>query len=93
MLFSLQAAIHLKDIPGGTVKKKKNPPVNAGDASSVPGSGIYPKVGNGNLLQYSCMENSMERGAWQATVHEVANTYTRIPLKLTQHCKSTLYFI
>ena len=32
------------------LKKKKNPPVNAGDASSVPGSGIYPKVGNGNLL-------------------------------------------
>ena len=47
-----------------SVKKKKNPPVNAGDASSVPGSGIYPKVGNGNLLQYSCLENSMERGVW-----------------------------
>ena len=44
----------------------KNPPANAGDAGdigSVPGSGRFPGVGNGNLLQYSCLENSMNRGA------------------------------
>ena len=51
----------------------KNLPANAGDArfmGSVPGSGRSPGVGNGNLLQCSCLENSMDRGAWWATVHE-----------------------
>ena len=53
----------------------ENPPANAGDArdaSSVSGSGRFPGVGNGNPLQYSCLENSMDRGAWQAIVHGVA---------------------
>ena len=51
--------------------KKKNPPPNAGDArdtGSIPGSGRPPRAGNGNPLQYSCLENSMDRGAWWATV-------------------------
>ena len=48
--------------PGGTVVK--NPPANAGDADSIPGSGRSPGVGNGNPLQYPCLENSMEREAW-----------------------------
>ena len=51
-----------------------NPSVNAGDArdeSLIPGSGRSPGEGNGNPLQYSCLENSMDRGAWQATVHGV----------------------
>ena len=51
----------------------KNLPANAGDAramGSSPGSGRSPAVGNGNLLQCSCLENSMDRGAWWATVHE-----------------------
>ena len=55
----------------------KNLPANAGDArdsSSIPGSGSYPGVGNGNLLQYSCLENVMDRGAWLATVHGVTKT-------------------
>ena len=56
--------------PGGSVVK--NPPANAGDVGSVSGSGKPPEEGHGNPLQYSCLENSMERGAWQATVHEVA---------------------
>ena len=46
----------------------KNPPANAGDkrdAGSIPGSGRSAAVGNGNPLQYSCLENSMDRGAWQ----------------------------
>ena len=53
----------------------KNPPANAGDTrdlGSIPGVGRSPGVGNGNPLQYSCLENSMDRGAWRATVHGVA---------------------
>ena len=46
--------------PGGVVVK--NPPANAGDADLIPGSGGSPGVGNGNSLQYSCLENSMDRG-------------------------------
>ena len=45
---------------------------NAGDLALIPGSGRPPGEGNGNLLEYSCLENSTDRGAWQATVHEVA---------------------
>ena len=51
----------------------KNPPANAGDvrdAGSIPGSGRYPREGNGTLLQYSCWENLMDRGTCQAIVHE-----------------------
>ena len=50
----------------------KNSPANAGDArdaGSIPRSGGSPGVGHGNPLQYSCPENSMDRGAWQATIH------------------------
>ena len=57
----------------------KNPPANAGDmtvAVSVPGSGRSPRGGNGNPFQYSCLENTMDTGAWQATVHGVANSQT-----------------
>ena len=43
---------------------------NAGDLGLIPGSGRSPGEGNGNPLQYSCLENSMDRGAWQATVHK-----------------------
>jgi len=57
----------------------KNPPANAGatrDAVSIPGSGRSPGAGNGNPLQYSCLENPMGRGAWWATVHGVAKSRT-----------------
>ena len=50
----------------------KNPPANAGEAGLIPGSGRSHGEGNGNSLQYSCLENLMDREAWQATVHEVA---------------------
>ena len=49
----------------------KNPLANAGDAGSIPGSGRSPEGGNGNPLQYSCLGNPMDRGAWKATIHEV----------------------
>ena len=44
------------------------------DLGSIPGSGRFPGEGNGNLLQYSCLENTMDGGAWQATVHGVAKS-------------------
>ena len=55
--------------PGGPVVK--NPPANAGDVGSIPGSGRLPGEGNGNPLQYCCLENPMDRGAWWGTVHGV----------------------
>ena len=57
----------------------KNPPANAGDlgdAGSIPGLGRSPGEGHGNPLQYSCLENPMDRGAWWATVHSVAKSQT-----------------
>ena len=57
----------------------KNLPANAGDirdASSIPGLGRTPGEENGNPLQYSCLENSMDRGAWQATIHGVTRSQT-----------------
>ena len=54
----------------------KNPPANAGDPGSNPGLGRLPKEGNGYPLQYSCLENSMDKGAWRATFHEVAESDT-----------------
>ena len=47
---------------------EKNPPANAGDAGSSPGLGRFPEVGYGNPLQYSCLENPIDKGAWWATV-------------------------
>ena len=55
----------------------KNLPANAGDmgdAGFIPGSGRSPGRGHGNPLQYFCLENPMDRGAWQATVHRVAQS-------------------
>ena len=63
--------------PGST--SSKEPTCNAGDirdGGSVPGLGRSPGVGNGNPLQYSCLENPMDREAWQATVHWVTKSWT-----------------
>ena len=59
-----------KGFPGGSAVK--NLPANVGDMVSIPGSGRSPGEGNGNPLQYSCLENPTGRGAWWATVHGVA---------------------
>ena len=56
----------------------KNLPANARDAGLIPGSGRSPEEGNGNPFQYSCLENSMDRGAWRATVHRVTRSQTRL---------------
>ena len=53
---------------------------NAGDPGSIPGSGRSPAEGNGNPLQYSCLENPMDRGAWRAIAHGVAKSWTRLRL-------------
>ena len=54
----------------------KNLLANAGDTSSIPGSGRSPGGGNGNPLQYSFLENPVDRGAWQVTAHEAAKSQT-----------------
>ena len=59
----------------------KNPPDNAGDIRDVgliPKLGRFPEEGNGNPLQYSCLENPMDRGGWQAIVQGVAKSQTRL---------------
>jgi len=62
--------------PGGSAVK--NPPVSAEDVGLIPGSGKSSGGGNGNPLQYSCLENPMDRGAWPARVHGVAKNWTRL---------------
>ena len=59
----------------------KSPPANAGDLrdmGSIPELGRCPGEGNGNPLQYSCLENSMDRAAWWATVHRVTKSQTQL---------------
>ena len=60
--------------PGGSDGKESA--CSAGDLGSIPGSGESPGEGNGNPLQYSCLENSVDRGAWPAVVHGVAKSQT-----------------
>ena len=60
--------------PGGADGKESA--CNAGDLGSVTGLGRFPEEGNGNPLQYSCLENSMNRGTWRTIVHGVAKSWT-----------------
>ena len=72
----------------------RNPPTNAGDitdSGSVPGSGRSPGGGHGSPLQYSCLEKSMDRVAWWATVHRVSKSQSRLKQLSTHTC--TLYVI
>ena len=74
-----------KGFSGGT--SDKEPPANTGDIrdiGSVLGSGRFPGRGHGNALQYSCLENPMDRGAWQTMVHRVAKSQTRLK-QLSMH--------
>ena len=62
---------------------------NAGDIRDIgltPGSGRYPGEGHGNLLQHSCLENSMNRGAWRATLHRVTKSQTQLKQLGTRAC-------
>ena len=68
----------------------KNLPANsadAGDAGSIPALGRSPEEGNGNPLQYSCLGNPMDKGAWQSTVHGVAKSQTQV----SAHTTTTMY--
>ena len=64
-MWSLQVALAVKNLPA----------VAAEDVGSIHGSGRSPEGGHGNPLQYSCLENPMEKGAWRATVHGVAKSW------------------
>ena len=64
--------------PSPIAQMIKNRPVNAGDAGWIPGLGRFPGGGNGNPLQYSCLENSMNGGAWQATIHGLQKSWTQL---------------
>ena len=71
----LYRSICVVRIPRGCPGKESARPCrNSKDASSIPGLRRSPQVGNGNPLQYSCLENSMDRGAWRATVHGVTES-------------------
>ena len=65
-----------RGFPGGSEVKASA--CNVGDLGSIPGSGRSPGEGNGNPLQYSCLETPMDRGAWWATVHGVTKSLTRL---------------
>ena len=56
----------------------KNPPAKAGDSCSIPGSGRSPGEGKGNSLQYSCLGNLTDRGAWQTIVHGITKSRLRL---------------
>ena len=82
MGFSRQEYWNGVPLPGVVLVVKK-PPTSAGDirdSGSIPGLGRSPGVGNGNPLEYSCLENPMDRGAWQATVHGVSKSQTRLSI-------------
>ena len=69
----------------------KNPPADAGDTADMglmPGLGRSPGVGNDNSFQYSCLENPMDRGPWQTTVHGVAKSQIRVSNRAHTHKRS-----
>ena len=66
--------IGVQGFPGGSDSKESA--CNARDAGSIPGSGRSMEEKNGKQLQHTCLDNSMDRGVWQATVHGVAKTWT-----------------
>ena len=74
-MFMLPSMISL-GFPGGLDGKESA--CNARDLGSIPRSGRSSGEGNGNPLQYSCLENLMDRGAWQATVHGIARSQTQL---------------
>ena len=67
---------YLDTLASQVTQMVKNLPDNAGDAGSIPGLGRSPGEKNGNTLQYSCLGNPMDGGAWLATVHGVAKNWT-----------------
>ena len=76
MFFDDLYEVQVLGFPGGSDGKESN--CNSGDLGSIPGSGRFPGEGNGYPLQYSCLENSKDRGTWWATVHGVTKGQTRL---------------
>ena len=78
-LVLIRISLVISGFPGGAVEK--NPPTSAGDTrdvGSIAGLGRSPGEGNGNPLQYSCLQNPIDRGSWQATAHGVAKSPTQL---------------
>ena len=84
----------LMGFPGGP--DGKAPVCNVGDLGSIPGLGRSPGEGNGTTIQYPCLENPMDGGAWWATVHGVAKSWTRlrdVTFTFIFHCTDTHHFV
>ena len=79
---TLESPLDCKEIPGGSEVKASAS--NVGEPGSIPGLGRSPGEGNSNPLQYSCLENPMDRGAWQATDHRAAESDTTRDLAHTR---------
>ena len=75
----------IRGFPGSSTVKEST--CNAGDVSSIPGTGRSPGVGNGNSLQDSCLKSPMDRGAWRVTAHGVAKSWTRLSTHTGRHCR------
>ena len=80
---------HPQDLTQTWLPPKGSTSCNTGDVGSVPGSGRSPGEGSGNPLQYSCLENPMDRGAWRATVHGVAKSQTQTEATWCTHTPSS----
>ena len=78
-IYTISIVINEDFVPSSVSKESA---CNAGDPGSIPGSRRSPGEGNGNPLQYSCLENSMDRGAWWAIVHGVARVRHDLATKL-----------
>ena len=84
-IWEIEVLIKIKGVPGGSAVK--NSPANAGDSGSVPELGRSPEGGNGNPFQCPCLGNSMDRGAWRATVHGVTESQTRLSTHTHTHIR------
>ena len=71
----------------------KKPPINAGDTGSISGWGRSLAGGHGNSLQYSCLENHMDRGDWRATIHQVTKSQIQLKLLSMQTQKAKLIYV
>ena len=82
--------IHINNYDWGAFQVEqvvKNPPAKVGNMGLIPGFRRSPGGGNGNLLQHSCLENSMDRGSWWATVHRVTKSQTGLK-QLSTHTRT-----